>query len=144
MNYAIVSFGCRVNHADALAIESALVARGGHVAPADTADVIIVNSCSVTAAADQGTRQAVRRLHRDNPGARILVTGCYATRAAGEVAGLPGVARIVENGEKDRVADLALDALGLATGDRGDDGGGACGTPIEPGVAGRTAWTLRV
>lgn len=144
MNYAVVSFGCRVNHADALAIESALVARGGHVAPVDTADVIIVNSCSVTAAADQGTRQAVRRLHRDNPGARILVTGCYATRAAGEVADLPGVARIVSNDQKHRVADEALDALGLPTGERGDDGGGACGTPIEPGVAGRTAWTLRV
>ena len=91
MNYAIVSFGCRVNHADALAIESALVARGGHVAPADTADVIIVNSCSVTAAADQGTRQAVRRLHRDNPGARILVTLLHALKARKKKYGLAAI-----------------------------------------------------
>ena len=144
MNYAVVSFGCRVNHADALAIEAALVARGGHAVPAEAADVIVVNSCSVTASADQGTRQAIRRLHRANPAARIVVTGCYATRAAGEVAALPGVTRIVPNHAKETMGDVVAAELGLPTGSRAVDGDGACGTAIEPGVAGRTAWTLRV
>ncbi len=144
MTYAIVNFGCRVNHADALAIEVELVARGGRVAPAEAADLVIVNSCSVTASADQGTRQTIRRLHRANPLARIVVTGCYATRAAGDVATLPGVTRVVPNEQKHAVAGIAVEMLETSVGRPSVDGEGACGAVVEPGVAGRTAWTLRV
>jgi threonylcarbamoyladenosine tRNA methylthiotransferase MtaB len=69
--------------------------------PCAEADVIVVNSCSVTATADQGTRQAIRRAARENPSARIVVTGCYATRSADEVAALPGVAAVVPNTQKE-------------------------------------------
>jgi len=74
VTFAIVTFGCRVNQADSLAMEDALRSRGARPAPPDQADVIIVNSCSVTGTADQGTRQAVRRAARVNPRARVIVT----------------------------------------------------------------------
>ena len=82
MRYAVITFGCRVNQADSLAVEAGLTG-GGHVAVApDLADVVVVNTCSVTASADQGARQTIRRIHRENPGARLVVTGCYASRCA--------------------------------------------------------------
>ena len=70
MKYAVVTFGCRVNQADSLEIEGALLARGASCVPVAQADVVVVNTCSVTAAADQGARQTVRKVARDNPGAR--------------------------------------------------------------------------
>src|SRR5512141_2647518 len=103
MKYSVVTFGCRVNQADSLGFEEELLAAGAvAVAPQD-ADLVIVNSCSVTATADQGTRQTIRRIARDNPSARIVVTGCYATRQPGDLADLPGVVRLVPNPEKDRL-----------------------------------------
>jgi threonylcarbamoyladenosine tRNA methylthiotransferase MtaB len=142
VRYSILTFGCRVNQADSLGIEAELSARGGVPAEAAAADVVFVNTCSVTASADQGARQAIRRISRENPGARIVVTGCYATRSAGEVERLPGVTAVVSNLGKDTlVADLFE---GQTTADRFGDGDGACGATIAPGTAGRTAWTLRV
>ena len=136
MKYAIVTFGCRVNQADSLRIEEDLRARGGVAAPSSDADVVIVNTCSVTASADQGARQTIRRIARDNPSARVVVTGCYATRRPREVAELPNVIRVVGNHEKDWLVQTTADRFG--------DGEGACGMAIEPGFAGRTAFTLRV
>jgi len=89
-----------------MAIERDLRARGGVAAQSADADVVVVNSCSVTATADQGTRQAIRRAARDNPRARIVVTGCYATRCPDEVAALPGVAAVVPNAEKDALGTV--------------------------------------
>lgn len=138
MNYAIVTFGCRVNQSDSLHIEEDLRRRGGTPVAPQQADVVIVNTCSVTANADQGARQAIRRIARENPGARIVATGCYATRRPDELASLPGVVRVVRNDRK-----LEIDAiLGRSTAER--DGEGPCGSPLEPGMAGRTAFTLRV
>ena len=130
MKYSIVTFGCRVNHADSLRIEEDLRARGGTEAPSSSADVVVVNTCSVTATADQGARQTIRRIARENPSARIVATGCYATRCEDEVAALP-VFKVVGNTRK---LDIARDVL---------DGHGPCGQPIEPGIAGRTAFTIR-
>ena len=106
MKYSILTFGCRVNQADSMAIERDLRARGGVAVQSAGADVIVVNSCSVTATADQGTRQAIRRAARDNPRARIVVTGCYATRCPDEVAALPGVVAVVPNAEKDALGTV--------------------------------------
>ena len=144
MKYAVVTFGCRVNQADSLEIEGELRALGAVGAPAAEADLVVVNTCSVTAAADQGARQTIRRVARDNPAARIVVTGCYATRAPGDLAPLPQVARIVPNTHKDDlVRDLAR-AWNMTTAERFAGGDGPCGSRLEPGVAGRTALTLRV
>ena len=86
MKYAVVTFGCRVNQADSLVIEDSLRARGATAAPAEQADLVVVNTCSVTASADQGARQTIRRIVRGNPDVRVVVTGCYATRRPDEVA----------------------------------------------------------
>jgi threonylcarbamoyladenosine tRNA methylthiotransferase MtaB len=144
MKYSIITFGCRVNQADSLRLEEGLRARGAVEAAPDEADLVIVNTCSVTATADQGARQTIRRIARENPSARIVATGCYATREPSAVASLPGVIRLVPNDDKLRTLDL-LDAAGeLTTAERFGEGNGACGAAIEPGVAGRTAFTLRV
>ena len=140
MRYAIVTFGCRVNQADSLRIEEDLRARGGLEAAPAAADLVVVNTCSVTATADQGARQTIRRIARDNPSARIVVTGCYATREPAAVAHLPNVLRIVPNAEKDRLVDEVWET----TSERFGRGDGPCGAPIAPGTGGRTAFTLRV
>lgn len=144
MKFAVVTFGCRVNQADSFAIERGLRAGGGSPAPVEAADVVVVNSCSVTASADQGTRQAIRRIARTNAGARIVATGCYASRAAEEVAALPGVVAVVPNVEKEALAERILDTVEPTTAVRFGGGDGACGAPIRPGERGRTAYTLRV
>jgi threonylcarbamoyladenosine tRNA methylthiotransferase MtaB len=154
MKYSIVTFGCRVNQADSLRLEEDLRARGGEAAPSADADLVIVNTCSVTASADQGARQTIRRIARENPGARIVATGCYATRCEEDVAALPGVVRVVRNDDKLQLLDLMPDLLmpdlkvrptsvvgrSFSSGELGD---GPCGAAIEPGVAGRTAFTIR-
>jgi threonylcarbamoyladenosine tRNA methylthiotransferase MtaB len=133
VKYSIVTFGCRVNQADSLRIEEDLRAAGGVDAPSSDADLVIVNTCSVTATADQGARQTIRRIARENPRAKIIATGCYATRCEDEVAALPGVVRVVRNADK----------LALASSLVRPSGDGPCGAPIEPGIAGRTAFTIR-
>src|SRR6185295_16878465 len=144
MHYAILTFGCRVNQADSLRLEEDLRSRGWSERSSDLADVVIVNTCSVTAAADQGARQAIRRVARVNPSAQIVVTGCYATRQPGDLASLPNVARVIPNPHKERLAAELADAFGLTTAARFAGGDGPCGAPLEPGVAGRTALTVRV
>jgi threonylcarbamoyladenosine tRNA methylthiotransferase MtaB len=143
MKYAIITFGCRVNQADSLAIESEFLARGGEAAPPSDADVVVVNTCSVTASADQGARQTIRRIVRDNPAVRIIATGCYATREAADVQALPNVTRVIGNTDKDSLVDLIAEECDLPTARRFGDGDGPCGA-LAPGVAGRTAFTLRV
>lgn len=143
MRYAVTTFGCRVNQADSLRLEAELRARGGTRAGLDEADVVVVNSCSVTATADQGTRQTVRRVARLNPDARVIATGCYATRAGDEVAALPGAPEVVANDQKFTIADLVAPGE-TTTAERFADGPGACGAAVSPGVVGRVAFMLRV
>src|SRR5919201_3064495 len=146
-----MTFGCRVNQADSLGFEEDLLAAGAEGAEPETADLVIVNTCSVTATADQGARQTIRRVARNNPHARIVVTGCYATRRPDEIRALPNVSTVVSNNDKPRLVPLLRGAARLAneyeqltTAERFGTGDGSCGAPIAPGLAGRTAFTLRV
>src|SRR5581483_8590786 len=89
-------------------IEQALAAKGLRPARSSTgADLVVLNTCTVTASADQDARAAIRRVHRENPNAKILVTGCYAQRVPQEVAALEGVTWVVGNSHKHQVADIA-------------------------------------
>jgi len=144
VKYSVVTFGCRVNQADSLGFEEELQSRGGVAVAPTEAELVLVNTCSVTATADQGARQTIRRIARDNPSARIVATGCYATRRPDEVLALPNVVRVVSNEDKPRTVSLLATDFGLSTAVRYGDGEGSCGSAIEPGVAGRTAFTLRV
>jgi threonylcarbamoyladenosine tRNA methylthiotransferase MtaB len=140
MKYSVVTFGCRVNQADSMEMEAQLLASGGVSAEPQHADLVVVNTCSVTGASDQGARQIIRKIARENPAARIVVTGCYATRQPGELSSLPGVAQVIPNARKDFFAV----EIGLSTAQRFGAGEGPCGAEVVPGVAGRTAYTLRV
>src|SRR5947199_6990570 len=106
MKYSVITFGCRVNQADSLGFEEELRAAGAVAVAPDRADLIVVNTCSVTATADQGARQTIRRVARDNPGACIVVTGCYATRRPDEVSELPNVVRVIPNDDKPRLIPI--------------------------------------
>ena len=142
MNYSVITFGCRVNQADSLAIEVELQARGATCVSSDHADIVIVNTCSVTASADQGARQTIRRVARENPNARIVATGCYATRCPDEVAALPGVVSVVPNQAKSSMTFVA--SLMRRDDFTQSDQEGPCGRRLAPGLMGRTSWTLRV
>ncbi len=105
------NFGCRATQADGATLEQQLEARG--LEPADSAshaDIVVLNTCTVTAAADHDARSAIRKIHRENPEAKIMVTGCYAQRAPQELAGLPGVAWVVGNSHKHLVPDVITGA----------------------------------
>ena len=105
-------------------------------APVDEADVVVVNTCSVTATADQGARQTLRRVHRVNPEAQVVATGCYASRDPRELLDLPGSATVVPNDERSTgVVDHVLSGV-ETTADRFGDGPGACGALVSPGNRG--------
>ncbi|MGD0497743.1 MAG: tRNA (N(6)-L-threonylcarbamoyladenosine(37)-C(2))-methylthiotransferase MtaB [Bryobacteraceae bacterium] len=105
--YFVQNFGCRAAQADGAALESQLAAKGFEAAGERAgADLVVLNTCTVTSSADEDVRHAIRRAHRENPSARILVTGCYAQRAPEELASFPGVAWVVGNSHKTHIADL--------------------------------------
>ncbi len=113
--YYVENFGCRATQADGAAIERDLLGRGFHVAATtDVPDMAVLNTCTVTAAADADARAAIRRIHRENPACKIMVTGCYAQRAPDELAALPGVRWVVGNSHKSRVAEIAAAGFGSA------------------------------
>ena len=107
--FHIEQFGCRATQADGAAIERQLRLQGCSVA-ADptTAEFVVVNTCTVTAAADTQARDAIRKIHSRNPEARIIVTGCYAQRAPLDLAALPGVSYVVGNSHKPQIPSLLL------------------------------------
>ena len=106
--FHIENFGCRAARADGEAIAALLRNSGAAETPSAKADVVIVNTCSVTAEADREARAWIRRTHRHNPEARIIATGCYAQRAPEELAVLPGVAAVIGNSHKALTPELAL------------------------------------
>ncbi len=105
--FMIHNFGCRATQADAASIRQSFLARGYSLAETDSAaDLVLLNTCTVTAAADAEARDAIRRIHRQNPGARIVVTGCYAQRAPEELAAIDGVAWVIGNSHQTEIPSL--------------------------------------
>lgn len=105
--FFVQNFGCRATQADGAALESSLAAGGLlQTGERSTADLVVLNTCTVTVAADEDVRQTIRRVHRENPAARILVTGCYAQRAPQELAAMPGVEWVVGNSHKHAIPEL--------------------------------------
>ena len=102
---AFRTFGCRLNQYDTESVRTLLEASGRYETVGGDADVYVVNTCSVTARADASARKAVRRIHAENPEAKIVVTGCYAQRAPDELAGLPGVSLVLGAADRGRVVD---------------------------------------
>jgi threonylcarbamoyladenosine tRNA methylthiotransferase MtaB len=103
----VQSFGCRASQADGAALESSLENRDFiAVREPSGADLIVLNTCTVTHHADVDTRRVIRGIHRDHPQAEILVTGCYAQRSPQELAELEGVRWVVGNSHKEQIAEL--------------------------------------
>jgi threonylcarbamoyladenosine tRNA methylthiotransferase MtaB len=103
----VQSFGCRASQADGSAIEASLGESGyARAHTASEADLLVVNTCTVTKGADVDARRFVRNLHRDHPHAEILVTGCYAQRAPAELAQIEGVRWVVGNSHKSDIAEI--------------------------------------
>jgi threonylcarbamoyladenosine tRNA methylthiotransferase MtaB len=106
--FYIENFGCRATQADGAALERQFLERGLERAGAvREAEIVVLNTCTVTEGADKDARASIRRLQRLNPDCRILVTGCYAQRAPEELAALPGVTWVVGNSHKHQAAEIA-------------------------------------
>ena len=100
-----VTLGCKVNQYETQFVREGLHSIGyADAAEGEPADLCVVNTCTVTHDGDAKSRQAIRQLAKRNPGTRIVVMGCYATRAPEEVASLPGVAEVVT--DKRELPDL--------------------------------------
>ena len=111
-SFYVENFGCRATQADGAALERQFTERGLERADAaSAAEIVILNTCTVTAAADQDARAAIRRIQRENPDCQIVVTGCYAQRAPEEVAALPGVSKVVGNSHKHELAELVVQSM---------------------------------
>ncbi len=120
--FSIENFGCRATDADAAAIRHELLNSGFTLAADhDSASIVVLNTCTVTAAADSQAREAVRKIHAANPGARVIVTGCYAQRAPAELAAIPGVTCVVGNSHQARIPGLAREFAASTTQERGAD-----------------------
>jgi threonylcarbamoyladenosine tRNA methylthiotransferase MtaB len=107
--FHIVNFGCRATQSDGAAIEQAFLKNQlGKTDQWQNSDVVVINTCTVTHSADTEARHMIRRIHRTNPSARIVVTGCYAQRAADEISQMDGVTCVVGNSHKDQLVPLVL------------------------------------
>ncbi len=106
--FFVATFGCRTNQADSAALlEDLLGQRADETYSFQEADIIVVNTCTVTHRADQQVRQLIRRLRRGNPAARLLVTGCYAQRDPAVLAAIQGVDAVVGNTQKSQLVQLS-------------------------------------
>ncbi len=108
--FSILNFGCRASQSDGAGLEQALLGRNLEKGRSGAdSDVVVVNTCTVTRTADAQARQAIRRIHRRNPQASIVVTGCYAQRAPEELARMEGVTCVVGNSHKQQLAALVAE-----------------------------------
>ena len=113
-SFYIENFGCRATQSDGAALERQFLDCGmDRARTARDAEIVVLNTCTVTEGADKDARASIRRLQRENPGCRILVTGCYAQRAPDELAAMPGVTWVVGNSHKHQAAEIVASSSGF-------------------------------
>jgi threonylcarbamoyladenosine tRNA methylthiotransferase MtaB len=145
--FCLITFGCKVNQCDTAGMARELTLRGwSAAAPGAVPDLVLVNTCTVTARADQQARQTVRRLAREYPGVPLWVTGCYAQRAPAEVTALPGVQAVFGNQEKAGLAHILSNCSGNRSPEAdspsplmGEDWGGGENLPLLSPLSPREA-----
>lgn len=114
MKIAFLTLGCKLNYAETSTYERGFRAAGLEVVPwRRMADVYLVNTCSVTATSDSKSRNLIRKVHRVNPEAVIVVTGCSAELRRGEIESIEGVSMVFGAGEKSRVVPETLRLCGI-------------------------------
>ncbi len=112
MKIAFHNIGCKVNYAELSRIREDFELRGYEIAgPGETADIVVVQTCTVTNRADADSRKIIRRAVRENPDAKVIVTGCYAQMRPDEIAQLPGVIAVAGMDEKYSIAELLPEYL---------------------------------
>ena len=115
---AIETHGCKLNQADSAVLARRFAQSGYRLVDSGAdADIIVVNTCTVTATADAKARQALRAARRANPDAVVIAAGCYPQRAADELRRMPEVTMVVGNAEKPELAELAIAELTRRNGD---------------------------
>lgn len=114
MKIAFITLGCKLNYAETSTYERGFVAAGLEVVPwREKADIYLINTCSVTETANSKSRNEIRKVHRINPDASIVVVGCYAALKPDEIAAIDGVVRVFGNNEKSLVVSETLNILGF-------------------------------
>ena len=116
MQVHLKALGCRLNEAE-LEVWARSFRDRGLVVTADAAgaDLVVVNTCAVTEEAVRKSRRLLRRIHRDNPNAKVVLTGCYPSISPDESVSLPGIDLVVDNARKDRLPQIVAERLDLAT-----------------------------
>jgi threonylcarbamoyladenosine tRNA methylthiotransferase MtaB len=130
-SFAIRNFGCRVNQAEAFGWAETFREAGlRHEDDWGRSDLVLVNSCTLTGRADRDVRKFIRKVSRENPGARLVVTSCFAERAQAEVEGMPQVILVLPNAEKPGLPERVLSLLGGPARGAGEDPAGS-GAPFR-------------
>ena len=112
MRIAFLTLGCKLNYAETSTYERGFVANGLEVVPwEEQADVYLINTCSVTERAEKKCRNVIRKMHRTSPGARIIVTGCYAELRRNDLLAIDGVSLVFGAKEKSRVVPETMQLL---------------------------------
>ena len=116
MQIHLKTLGCRLNEAE---IESwaGKFQEKGHklIADPESADLVVINTCAVTQEAVKKSRQIIRRIHRNNPTAKLVVSGCYSTLDKKNINELPGIDLVIDNSEKEKLVDISLRELNVET-----------------------------
>ena len=116
MQIHLKTLGCRLNEAE---IESwaGKFQEKGHklIADPESADLLVINTCAVTQEAVKKSRQIIRRIHRNNPTAKLVVSGCYSTLDKKNINELPGIDLVIDNSEKEKLVDISLRELNVET-----------------------------
>ena len=116
MKIAFTTLGCKLNYAETSTYERGFVAAGWEVVPwSSKADVYLVNTCAVTETAEKKSRNYIRRAHKTNPDARIVVTGCYAELRREQIEAIEGVWRVFGAKEKGKIVQETLEGVPLST-----------------------------
>ena len=114
MKVAFLTLGCKLNYAETSTYERAFIEAGAQVVGStEKADIYLINTCSVTSTSDSKSRNLIRKVHRINPEARIVVTGCSAELRREQISGIEGVWKVFGANEKSR---LVSETLGLECG----------------------------
>ena len=134
MKVALTTLGCKLNYAETSTYERGFVAHGLEVVPwSAVADVYVINTCAVTETAEKKSRNLMRRAHKTNPDALVIVTGCYAELKKEKLYDIEGVSRVFPAAEKPRLVDETLAMLQEIPGQAGNDGPVSDEAHVMPG-----------
>lgn len=136
MRIAFLTLGCKLNYAETSTYERGFVVNGLEVVPwEEKADVYLINTCSVTERAEKKCRNVIRKMHRVSPGAKIIVTGCYAELRRNDLLAIDGVSLVFGAKEKSRVVPDTMELI-LNSGSDGTASPSALRAPSRPACGG--------